>query len=158
MGQRRHTGTVSAAKDKSAGQRQPGRNAGLRMVSSNALSLSFRNGQAVRVGECDLYFATAGREAVIAALPDGSGLQCLRWDRTEPANEIFAAGYGLSNGAIQQTETPSFAESAETAGEFLAAPGTEAMQPLLYNRSGEAKIEGEANARELRAALASMAS
>ena len=112
----------------------------------------------MRVGECDLYFATAGREAVIAALPNGSGLQYVRWDRTEPAYELFAAGYVLKNGAIQQTEAPSFAGSAETAGEFLAAPGAEAMQPLLYNSSGEAKIEGEANARELRAALASMAS
>ena len=123
---------------------------------------SYQNGQAVRVGESDLYFATAGREAVIAALPAGNGLQYVRWDRTELINETIVGSYELQNGTIRQTELSPIAagasETAETVGEFLAAPGAEGMQPLLYNSSGEARIEGEANARELRAALASMAS
>lgn len=121
---------------------------------------SFQNGQAVRVGEIDLYFATAGREAALAVMPAGKGLQLVRWDRTELTNEIFVGSYELKNGAVQQTDIPSIAanasETAVTAREFLGAPGTESMQPLLYNNSGEAGIEGAPNARELLAALASM--
>ena len=123
---------------------------------------SYRNGQAVRVGESDLYFATAGREAVIAALPAGNGLQYIRWDHTELTDETFVDSFELEDGTIRQTDIPaataSASETAATAREFLAAPGAETMQPLLYNSSGEARIEGEANARALRAALASMAS
>ena len=123
---------------------------------------TFQNGQAVRVEESHLYFTTAGREAVVAVLPVGDGLQYICWDRTAVVNETVVCSYALKNGTAEKTETPAIvadaSQGAETAQEFLDALGTDAVQPLLYNSSGETRIEGEANARELRAELASAAS
>ena len=48
-------------------------------------------------------------------------------------------------------------DGAETAQAFLDALGADKAQLLLYNLSGEARIEGAANARELREALAAKA-
>lgn len=121
-----------------------------------------QNGQAVRAGECDLYFATGGREAAVAARTTESGLQFVRWDRSALVNETYVDCFALVNGAVQKTDTPAdvtdASREAETAREFLDALGSGGAQLLLYNNSGEAGIEGEANARELRAALAGKAS
>jgi hypothetical protein len=121
-----------------------------------------QNGQAVRVAECDLYFATAGKEAAVAALVTGNGLQVVRWERYAFTEENSVACFELTNGAVQKKEAPAdvaaASQGAETAQAFLDALGAGKAQLLLYNNSGEAKIEGEANARELRAALAKKAS
>ena len=120
-----------------------------------------RNGQSVRAGECDLYFATAGREASVAVRLTGKGMQILRWDRDEILGVSFVDCYALQNSALQKIETPADVTAAlngaETAQAFWKALGDDTV-PLLYNLSGETKIEGEANARELRAALAAKAS
>ncbi len=122
---------------------------------------TFRNGQAVRAGECDLYFATGGREAVIALLTTGNGPQMVRWDRSEFAEDAFVFCYELVNGELQKRDTPQdvadASREAETAEAFLDALGEKAL-PLLYNSSGDARIEGDTNARELRSALAAKAS
>ena len=55
-------------------------------------------------------------------------------------------------------EVADAAKGAETAQAFLNALGPGKAQLLLYNISGETKIEGDANAQELRAALAAKAS
>lgn len=120
-----------------------------------------RNGQAMRAGECDLYFGTGGREAVVAALMTGDGVQYVRWEHDALANESVVACFELMNGAVQKTEVPAdvaaASQGAETAQAFLDALGADRTQLLLYNNSGEAKIEGEGNMRELRAALADKA-
>ena len=119
---------------------------------------TFQNGQAVRAGECDLYFATAGREAAVAALLTGNGLQYLWWDHNEFVEGNTVSCFEVKNGAVQKAEVPadvtSATQGAEAAQAFLDALGAGKAQLLLYNNSGEAKIEGNANARELRAALA----
>ena len=121
---------------------------------------TYRNGQAVRAAECDLYFATAGREAALAALMTGNGMQYVQWDYNVFTNESTVACYELIDGAMQKKEAPAnvanASQGAETAQAFLDALGSKA-QLLLYNNSGEAKIEGGANAQELRAALAAKA-
>ena len=122
---------------------------------------TYQNGQAVRAGECDLYFGTAGREAAIAALMIGNSMQYVWWDRNALVNETYMDCYELINGAVRKKEAPGdvtgASQGAETAKAFLDMLGDK-TQLLLYNNSGEAKIEGEANARELRAALAAKAS
>ena len=119
-----------------------------------------QNGQAVRAAESDLYFATAGREAAIVALMDANGMQYVRWDYNVFTNESTVTCYELMDGAVQKKEAPAdvadASQGAETAQAFLDALGSK-VQLLLYNSSGEAKIEGGANARELRAALAAKA-
>ena len=123
---------------------------------------TFRDGRAVKAGECDLYFATAGREAVIAMLTDDSGVRYVRWDHSIFEQESALGCYELANGEVRRTEAPADAagasEGAETAQEFLDALGADRARLLLYNNSGETGIEGEANARELREALAAKAS
>jgi hypothetical protein len=123
---------------------------------------TYRNGQAVRVGECDLYFATAGREAAVAALVTENGMQYIQWEYYTFENAGYVNCYELNDGSIQKRELPTevsdAAKGAETAQAFLDALGAGKAQLLLYNNSGEAKIEGQANARELRAALAAKAS
>ena len=119
-----------------------------------------REGQALRVGECDLYFATGGREAAVAALSAGNGVQLVRWDRSEITGENEVYFLGLVNGELQQIQSPADGEEvlgADTFRAFLDALGPERVRPLLYNNSGETRIEEEANARELRAALAGAA-
>ena len=121
-----------------------------------------QNGQAVLAGSCDLYFAMADREAAVAALLAGDGLQLVRWDRSEFADETLLDCYAPVNGALQKTDVPAdvttASDGAETAQAFLDALGAGKAQLLLYNASGDAKLEGGANARELRAALAAKAS
>ena len=121
-----------------------------------------RNGQVELAGNCDLYFATAGREAAVAALTAGDGLQLVRWDRSEFADSTEIYAYALSSGALQETDLPAAAaaasQGAETAQAYLDALGAGNAQLLLYNISGDAKLEGAANARELRAALAAKCS
>ena len=123
---------------------------------------TYQNGQAVRAGECDLYFATAGREAAVAALLTGNGLQYLWWDHNEFVEENSVSCFELKNRTVQKAEVPAdvtrAAQGAEAAQAFLDALGAGKAQLLLYNSSGEAKIEGNANARELRVALAKIAS
>ena len=122
---------------------------------------TYQDGQAVLAGECDLYFATAGREAAIALLSGGNGTQFIRWDRTEIAEETYLSCFELDGGLLQEAEIPSDAaeasEVAATARDFLETLGPGRVQLLLYNCSGEARIEGEANAREFRAELAAKA-
>ena len=123
---------------------------------------TWQNGQAVRAGECDLYFATAGREAAVAALMTGKGLQYVWWDHSEFVEGSTVSCFELKDGTLQEAEVPAditaASQKAETAQAFLNALGAGKAQLLLYNSSGEAKIEGEANARELRASLAKKAS
>ena len=123
---------------------------------------TYRDGQAVCVGECDLYFGTAGREAAVVALMTGNGLRYVWWDRNAIVEETYVDCFELINGAVQKKEVPAdvaaASQGAETAQAFLDALGAGKAQLLLYNNSGEAKIEGEANAQELRAALAAKAS
>ncbi len=122
---------------------------------------TFQDGQAVRVAECDLYFATAGREAAIALLNGENGTQLIRWDRTGITEETYLSCLSLDGGVLREAEIPADAgeasEGAATAQAFLEALGPGRAQLLLYNGSGEARIEGEANARELRAELAAKA-
>ena len=122
---------------------------------------TYRDGRAVRAGEYDLYFATGGREAAVAVLTAGNGLRSVRWDRSELTQECAAECRELTDGTLQETQLPAEAaealQKAKTAQEFLDALGADRSQLLLYNLSGEAKIEGEPNARELRAALAAKA-
>ena len=123
---------------------------------------TYRDGQAVRAGECDLYFATAGREAAVAALISGNGMQYVRWEYNTFENAGYVSCYELKDGTVQKRELPAevadAAKGAETAQAFLNALGAGKAQLLLYNISGETKIEGEANAQELRAALVARAS
>ena len=92
----------------------------------------------------------------------GKGLQYVRWERYAFTEENSVACFELTNGAVQKKEAPAdvaaASQGAETAQAFLDALGAGKAQLLLYNNSGEVKIEGEANARELRAALAQKAS
>ena len=122
----------------------------------------YRDGRAERAGECDLYFATGGREAAVAAWITGGGTRYVRWDRSADANEVYVGCYALENGAVRQTEAPAeamdAAQKAETAQAFPDALESGTAQLLLYNESGEAGLAGEANARELRAAIAAKAS
>ena len=120
-----------------------------------------QSGQAVLAGNCDLYFATAGREAAVAAFPAGNSLQLVRWDRSDLVDETYLDCFELRSGALQQTDVPAnvaaASQGAETAQMFLDVLAADGSQLLLYNCSGEAKIEGEANARLLRAVLAEKA-
>lgn len=121
-----------------------------------------RDGRAERAGECDLYFATGGREAAVAAWITDGGTRYVRWDRSAFADETYVGCYALENGAVREAEAPAevtdAARKAETAQDFLDALGSGTAQLLLRNSSGEARLEGEANARELRAAIAERAS
>ncbi len=123
---------------------------------------TFQNGRAVRAAEWDLYFAAGGREAVVAALTAGHGVRCVRWERDALAGESFVACFELRDGAVQKMTTSAdvdaASQGADSARAFLDALGADKAQPLLYNNSGEVRLEGEANARELRAALAEKAS
>lgn len=123
---------------------------------------TFRNGRAVQAFESDLYFATAGRECAIAALICDEGVKCIRWDCYSFENETRVDYYELADGSVQKREAPAdlieASKGSETAQAFLGALGAGKVQLLLYNSSGDAKIEGEANARELRAAIAAKAS
>ncbi len=120
-----------------------------------------RNGQPVLAGSFDLYFATAGREAAVAVLMTGDGLQAVWRDRSELMDETAVDCFELRDGALQKAEASAdvaaASQGAETAHEFLDALGSDKAQLLLYNYSGEASIDGEANARELRAALSEKA-
>lgn len=122
---------------------------------------TYQDGQAVRFAECDLYFATAGREAAIALLNGENGTQLIRWDRTVIAEETYLSCLSLDGGVLREAEIPADAgeasEGAATVQAFLEALGPGRAQLLLYNCSGETRIEGEANARELRAELAAKA-
>lgn len=121
---------------------------------------TIQNGQAVCVEKCDLYFATGGREAAIAALPTENGMQCVWWDHTLDM-ETYVDCIELINGKMERTELPAkvadASQNAKTAKAFLKALGNGKAQLLLYNNSGEAKIEGKANARALREALVAKA-
>lgn len=121
-----------------------------------------RDGRAACAGECDLYFATGGREAAVAAWITESGTRYVRWDRSAFADETYIGCFALENGAVHEAEAPAevmdAARKAETAQDFPGALGSGTAQLLLYNSSGEARLEGEANARALRAALAEKAS
>ena len=83
------------------------------------------------------------------------------WD-AEPAEEArpaepeqsYTAPAELIYRETEEAAAPA-SEGAETAQAFLDA--LDGAQLLLYNSSGEARIEGPANARELRAALAAKA-
>ena len=123
---------------------------------------TYQDGQAIRAAECDLYFATAGREAAIAALTGGNGTQLIWWDRTDITEETYLSCLALDGGRLREAEIPADAaaasESVTTAQAFLETLGAGRVQLLLYNCIGEARIEGEANARELRAELAAIAS
>ena len=105
----------------------------------------------MRAGECDLYFATAGREAAVAALMNGNGMRYVWWERSALSDESSVYCFELSNGAVLKIEAPAdvanASQGAESAKAFLDALGAGKAQLLLYNNSGEAKIEGEANAR-----------
>ncbi len=118
---------------------------------------TYQDGQAMLAGECDLYFATAGREAAVAALTDGNCTQLIRWDRTDLTEETYLSCLALNGGKLLDAEIPADAaaasEGAASAQAFLDALGAGRVQLLLYNCSGDARIEGEANARELRAEL-----
>ena len=120
-----------------------------------------RDGQAVRAGERDLYFSTAGREAAVAALTVNGGVQLVRWERNDFEEKTYVDCLALVNGALQKAEVPAeiaaAAETAESAQAFLDALGTGKAQLLMINRSGETAIEWEANARDLRASLAEKA-
>ena len=48
---------------------------------------TYQDGQAVRAGECDLYFGTAGREAAVIALAEEDGMKYVWWDRFAPEEE-----------------------------------------------------------------------
>ena len=89
-------------------------------------------------------------------------MQYICWDRSELADETYLNCGELANGEMRKREVPADAAEASrgagTAQEFLDALGPDGTQLLLYNNSGEARIEGTANARELRAALAAKAS
>ena len=103
-----------------------------------------------------------GAGATVAALTAGDGLQLGRGDRSEFADSTEIYAYALSSGALQETDLPAAAaaasQGAETAQAYLDALGAGNAQLLLYNISGDAKLEGAANARELRAALAAKCS
>ena len=120
-----------------------------------------RDGQAVRAGERDLYFSTAGREAAFAALTVNGGVQLVRWERNDFEEESYVDCLALVNGTLQKAEVPAeiaaAAEKAESAQAFLDALGTGKAQLLMINQSGETAIEWEANARDLRASLAEKA-
>ena len=123
---------------------------------------TYQNGQAVLAGKYDLYFNTSGREAAVAALTSGNGMQFVLWDHDEFAAETDVDCLELNSGDVLKIKAPvevaDASEGAETAQSFLDALGAGKAQLLLYNKSGEAKIEGKANARELREALAAKAS
>ena len=116
------------------------------------------NGQAARIAQCDLYFATAGREAEVAAVKTENGTQAVWFERNDTTGESFATCFELINGTIERKPAPD--AMAELAGKaanskaFFESLGEGNALPLLYNYSGEAKIEPAANGRELREALA----
>lgn len=120
-----------------------------------------QNGQAVRAGECDLYFSTAGREGAVAVLAEEKGMKCFTWDHYSIEGISYAGCFELINGQAQKTDLPAdladAAEAAETVQQFLDALGADRAQLLLYNSSGKAGIAAEQNARELRDALAGYA-
>ncbi len=121
-----------------------------------------RGGHAVRAGECDLYFATAGRESAVAVLPAENGLRLIQWDHSDLVEGSSVICFELKDGVLARTEPDAelaaAANGAQTASAFLETSGVDGAQLLLYNASGEARIEGPANARELRAAVAAKAS
>ncbi len=96
---------------------------------------AYQNGRAVLAGECDLYFATAGREAAVAALTDGNGTQLIRWYRTDLTEETYLSCLALDGGNLQNAEIPADAaaasEGAATAQAFLDALGAGRAQLLL---------------------------
>ena len=123
---------------------------------------TYQDGQAVRAGECDLYFGTAGREAAVIALAEEDGMKYVWWDRFAPEEETTVICFELADGELQMKEAP--ADMADAAGEsnsseeFLDALGSLNVynaQLLLFNNSGDAKIEGDANILQLREAIAS---
>ncbi len=122
---------------------------------------TYRDGRAALVWEYDLYFGTAGRESAAAALLGENGMQYVIWDFSDLVNQSNVECFALVNGALRKTDAHADAadasRNAATAQEFLDSLGEGRAQLLLYNNSGDAKIEGEANARELRAALAATA-
>ena len=122
---------------------------------------TYQNGQAMRAGDCDLYFSTAGREAAVASVMTDKGMQYVRWDHYGIENVSYAGCYEFIDGTVQKTEMPSehiaALESADSVQAFLDALGADRTQLLLYNSSGEAGIAAEQNARELRDALAGYA-
>ena len=122
---------------------------------------TLQDGQTVQAGEVDLYFGTAGREAAVAARMTEDGVQCVCWDRNDFAGETYADRYELVNGKLQKNELSDEEttgwKSAETVQAFLDTLGDGNAQLLLYNSSGDAKIEGAENAQKLREALVSTA-
>ena len=122
---------------------------------------TFKDGQAVRAGERDLYFSTAGREAAFAALSTEGGVQLLRWERSDFEEGTHVDCMMLSDDTLQKAEVPAeiaaAAEKAESVQAFLEALGTGQAQLLMINSSGEASIMWEANAQQLRADLTARA-
>lgn len=127
---------------------------------------TYRNGQVERVDERYLSSSSAGQETATIALAAESGMQYVWWERDyDPAGSSYyyiLGCYELKNGAMLEIELPaSLAESlqeAETAQDAVNVLGADKAQLLLFNNSGEAGIEGEANAKVLRETLAARAS
>ena len=121
----------------------------------------YKDGQAERAAERDLYFSTAGREVAFAALSIEGGVQLLRWERSDFEEETHVDCLTLADGILQESEVPpeiaAAAEKAENVQALLEALGTGKAQLLMINTSGEASIEWEANAQQLRADLAARA-
>ncbi len=118
----------------------------------------YLSGQAARVAECDLYFATAGREAEVSALKTESGTKAVWFDRNDTTGEGYAVCFEFVNGTIERKDAPAdmaeAAKKASSAQAFLDWLGKDNVMPLIYNYSGDARIEPVANGRELREALA----
>ena len=93
----------------------------------------------------------------MAALITGQGMQFVWWDRMDSMDEGDVYYYEFEDGTMQMEEAPAnvkeASKGAKSAEGFLDALGTDKAQLLMHNRSGITKIEGEANAQELRAAL-----
>ena len=68
---------------------------------------TYQNGQAMRAGDCDLYFSTAGREAAVASVMTDKGMQYVRWDHYGIENVSYAGCYELTDGTVQKSEVPS---------------------------------------------------
>ena len=122
---------------------------------------TYKNGQTVLAGESDLYFATAGREAAVAALTEENGMKAVWFDRNDFTEEGYAVCFELKDGTIEKKEAPAdmaeAAQKAENAQAFRETFGAGKAQLLLYNYSGDAVLGGEANARKLREDLAAEA-
>lgn len=123
---------------------------------------TYQNEQAVRAGECDLYFGTAGREAAVIALSAEEGMKCVWWDHFAPEDDISISCYELIDGELQKTEAPAdIADAAEESGtsedslDALNSVNAQDVQLLLFNNSGDVKIEGDANILQLREAIVS---